>query len=721
MKLFCNKVFKNYFVFLVAMMASEIIFRLVVDIPLKDWAMVRIFLGINILALLFSALYSFASRLIGDILTGITIFLLQVYALGQAGFVNYLGVYISFGTSSQAGAVKDYIADYFASFSWQFWLILIPLIFVILFYILVEKKVSVIEANRTIDFSDKFDSLERKESNMLDEKLKAKKKRRVSRIDAIVIALVLAGLYYGTLSLKFMQNELQLKTTKALFINPDIPNIAVGQFGTSGFLVIDVKNVIIPAKAEEEKSTYDEGFVKEEREVTDYSRNIDDTAWESVIESEKNSNYKKLNNYFISQEITDKNSYTGMFKDKNLLLIMMESTTNIVLDEEYFPNMYKLYTQGWAWKNSYSPRNSCSTGNNEMSGMVSLFTVNNTCTANIYKDNVYPEAIFNLFNNQGYTTTSYHNYTEHYYYRKVIHPNMGSGHYYGVQELGIPYSNVYHEWPSDVELIDKVLDITKEQDKFMAWVTTVSAHQPYTQDSELSKKNYEYFADTDYNQSMKRYLSKLKEFDLAIGELIDGLEKQGKLDDTVIVLFADHYPYGLNNTTLNSYYDYDVGVNNEVDRTPFVIYNPQLTPNLFEEYTSYMNIVPTLANLFDLDYDPRLYVGKDILSDNYENRVIFADGSWQDNKAFYNAATGKISYVNNGDSYTPQEIKDINTQIKDRISMSNLAVKTNYFEDLFKKIEKVKEEVTKEIEPDATEMAKGSGVEEKNEEPETTE
>ena len=71
----------------------------------------------------------------------------------------------------------------------------------------------------------------------------------------------------------------------------------------------------------------------------------------------------------------------------------MESTNNILINEEYYPNLYKLYNEGWAWDNAYSPRNACSTGNNEMSGMVSLFTINNTCTANNYKDNKYPEAI----------------------------------------------------------------------------------------------------------------------------------------------------------------------------------------------------------------------------------------------------------------------------------------------------------------------------------------
>lgn len=678
MRIFYNNVFKNYFLLMLTLFAEEVIFRYCVGSPILDWALLRIFVGVNIVSLLCGALFSFCGRIAGNILTFVVAAIGTVYAIAQAGFENYLGVYMSFGTTSQAGAVRDYIVDYLQSFSWTFWLIAIPLVFLLFFYLFIDHRIKVLERNDEIDFADKFDGIERKKQNEVYIKKRKKARKRNGIINAFVLALLFSGFYYYSLSAPFMQNDIQLKTTKELFNNPDIPNIAMGQFGYTMYAFVDVKSVFLPSE-EPETTEFDDGYQKEEQVISDYTRYIDDTLWEQVISNEKNANYKKLSNYYISQEITDKNDFTGFFKGKNLIVIMMESTTNIAINEEYYPNLYKLYNEGWSWQNAYSPRNSCSTGNNEMSGMVGLYTINNSCTANNYKNNVYPEAIFNLFNNAGYTTSSYHNYTEQYYARATIYPNMGSGHYYGVQELGIPYSNVYQEWPSDVELMERVLDLTEDQDKFMAWITTVSAHQPYTQSSELGNKYLDLFKDTNYNTSLKRYMSKLKEFDNAIGTLLNGLEEQGKLDDTVIVLYADHYPYGLTTSTLNSYFDYDVTEGYEVDRTPFIIYSTQMQAEKHSEYTSYMNITPTIANLFDLDYDPRLYAGKDILSDTYENRVIFADGSWKDSVAFYNAATGKITYSEPNTTYTAEEIKQINTVIKNRIAMSNLAIKTNYF------------------------------------------
>ena len=707
MKIFYSNIFKNYFFLTLTLFTSEVIFRIVTGLNIVDWALLRIFIGANIIGLIVSTIASIFGRIAGNIITFLFSLAYAIYAIGQAGFYNYLGVYMSFGTSSQAGAVKDYIKDYLQSFKISFWFILIPVILLGIFYLFIDPRIKLMQRNEEIDFSDKFDSDERKRLNGVYKKHKLKSEKISGYVSALVFVAIFIGCWYSTLVVPVFQNKIQITSTKSLFQNPSIPNIAMSQFGFTGYLFVDVKSVMFPVVVLEEETEYDNGFQKLEQVQSGFMREINDKTWEAIIADEKNADYKKLSNYYISQEITDKNAQTGIFKDMNLIVIMMESTNNIVLNEKYYPNIYKLYSEGWAWDNSYSPRNSCSTGNNEMSGMVSLYTINTLCTTNTYKNNVYPQSIFNLFKNAGYTTSSYHNYTDHYYARSIIHPNMGSEHYYDVTELGIPYSNVYKEWPSDVELVEKFLEITKDQEKFMAWLTVVSAHQPYTESSTLGDKYLDLFKDTNYNLSLKRYMSKLKEFDNAIGALLEGLEEQGKLDNTVIVLYDDHYPYGLTTATIESYFGSKI-VQNEIDRTPFIIYNSAvIQPQKFDEYTSYMNLVPTVANLFDLDYDPRLYAGKDLLSaDNDKNkpveqrvnRVIFADGSWKDPKAFYNALNGKITYTDVNDKYTDAEIAAINKSVKNRISMSNLAIKKDYFKYLDDKMKEYKEETSKKEE-----------------------
>ena len=354
-----------------------------------------------------------------------------------------------------------------------------------------------------------------------------------------------------------------------------------------------------------------------------------------------------------------------------------------------FPNFYKLYSEGWHWNNSYSPRNSCATGNNEFSAMTGLYSLYNACTSNVYLNNTYFEAIFNLFNNAGYTTNSMHDFSEWYYKRPTIHINMGSQEFFNAQKLNIKTASYYGEWPDDREFINKAMDINLVKDsKWMTWLTTVTSHQPYSSSSTYGDLYKDAFKAMGYSTSMSRYLSKLKVVDEAIGELYRRLKEADQLDDTVIVLLADHYPYGLSKSTVSETISHSLD-DYEIERTPFVIYNSTMDPKEFNEYTSYINLVPTIANLLGLEYDPRIYVGTDLLSNDYESIVIFADGSWKNEKAFYNAATGKVKfYIEN--AYTEEEIRNINEKVSLKISMSNSAIKLNYFNYLESKINELK-------------------------------
>lgn len=111
-----------------------------------------------------------------------------------------------------------------------------------------------------------------------------------------------------------------------------------------------------------------------------------------------------------------------------------------------------------------------------------------------------------------------------------------------------------------------------------------------------------------------------------------------------------------------------------------------------DEYTSYINILPTMANLFDLDYDPRYYMGDDLFSEDYQSLVVFYDYSWKNEYAYFNASTGKITYFTDF-TYSDDEIKKINELIYAKMNMSSTAIKNNYFAYLFEKIENEKENV----------------------------
>ena len=190
-------------------------------------------------------------------------------------------------------------------------------------------------------------------------------------------------------------------------------------------------------------------------------------------------------------------------------------------------------------------------------------------------------------------------------------------------------------------------------------------------------------------------MSKMKELDKAMELLLQKLEAAGKLENTVIALFADHYPYGLSTSQINEVLDYDVTVNKEVDRTPMVIYNAGMESKQITKYTSIIDLLPTLLNMFNLDYDPRLYLGTDIMSDNY-GRTVFVDGSWQDGRGYYSSTNGKFKVIDGQEPYTNEELMQINNEIITRQKMSALAIKNNYFKYLNNGINKYKELIEQE-------------------------
>ena len=497
------------------------------------------------------------------------------------------------------------------------------------------------------------------------------KKIKKEIIIYLITIVILCTSFYATISLKFMQNKYQVTSNKELFNYPSNPTTTVNEFGVNGFLILDVKSLFWGQNENTIETPAEEEIINQEKQ-------FDDTIWNQIIENETNKTYKELSEYFISRSQGKTNEYTGLFKGKNLILIMLESVNEIAINEEYFPTLYKIYSEGWSWKNNYSPRNTCPTGNNEFSALTSLYSINNTCTAREYQNNTYYESLFNLFNNKGYTTKSFHNYTDQYYKRTTIHKNLGST-YYGPSKLGIKTSSTYGVWPSDVDLIKKSYEIFSTEEQYFTFMTTVTSHTPYNQYSEYGNKYLDKFKDLKIPTDLKRYLSKLTEVDLALQTLIEKLEENGELDNTVIAIFGDHYPYAISQNTLQKMLDYNVVDTIDIDKTPFAIYTPSIEPKVFEEYTSYINILPTLANLFGLDYDTRLYMGEDLLSEDYESIVIFPNGTWKNEVAYYNANNNKITYFNEEVTYTDEEIININKMIASKLQHSTTSIKKNYF------------------------------------------
>jgi phosphoglycerol transferase MdoB-like AlkP superfamily enzyme len=179
---------------------------------------------------------------------------------------------------------------------------------------------------------------------------------------------------------------------------------------------------------------------------------------------------------------------------------------------------------------------------------------------------------------------------------------------------------------------------------------SVSGHLEYSfSGNSMAHKNKDAVKDIAASETVKAYYACNIELDKAMSSLINKLEAAGVADKTLIVISPDHYPYGLEDkTSENKYHYFDELAGHKIE-TPFelyksvlLMYSPSMTKGVkVEKYCSSLDIIPTLSNLFGMEYDSRLLMGKDIFS-SADPLVVFADRSFITEKGMYNSVTGEF-------------------------------------------------------------------------------
>ena len=411
-------------------------------------------------------------------------------------------------------------------------------------------------------------------------------------------------------------------------------------------------------------------------------RTIDDSYWKQLMEKEENSNIAGIDRYLMSRTLSRPNDMTGAFEGYNFIYFMVEALDYLSIDPELTPTLYQMYNEGLTFYNHYTPLYSCATGESEFVSYTSLFPYANTCTPNaVYEDHYY-EALPYLFKNEGYETFALHNWRDEFYERKVLLPNLGFDAYYDIDDIWED-PDVVHTggWQSDEMLIDQAIKHMEETSgNFFCNIITSVMHFPYNDSSYWG----DYYLDEvrkvhpDWSVDYQRYMSKCMDFDHGLRNLLDYLDEKGIAENTVICIYPDHRPYWMDYDTVMSYTSWINPRSGEygIYRSPFIIYNKATEGSVCYNYCSTMDHVPTIANLFDLNYDPRLYMGTDAFNRN--NTVIFANGSWLNEKGVYDAST---------EEFTPNEtmpedtyIRSTNSTVQNTIKTSYLIFDENYFE-----------------------------------------
>ena len=352
--------------------------------------------------------------------------------------------------------------------------------------------------------------------------------------------------------------------------------------------------------------------------------------FETLAEQEDDETLKSMDLYFSGTEPTAQNEQTGIFAGKNLIFITAESFTDFAVDPKYTPTLYKLLTEGYSFTNFYNPVWSVSTLDGEYVNLQSLLPKSGVWSMKESAENWLPFTLGNQFGRLGYETKAYHNHSVYYYDRVSSHPNLG--YEFKGQGRGYEFENIWPE--SDVEMIDKTTadfltaDENGEIEPFHVYYLTVSGHLNYNfYGNVIAYRNRKLVQDMEMSDACKAYMAGEIELDRALELLLARLDEAGVLENTVIALAGDHYPYGLTNDEISEFKGHAVDEEYELYESAFLLWTPGMEPQTVDKLCCNMDILPTLANLFGLEYDSRLLMGRDIFSDS-EGFVIFRDRDW---------------------------------------------------------------------------------------------
>lgn len=397
------------------------------------------------------------------------------------------------------------------------------------------------------------------------------------------------------------------------------------------------------------------------------------------VNLEKDKLNQELDSYFEENGIlmSSENSYTGLLAGKNLIFVLMESIDSFVVTEDVMPTLTNLQNTGLNFTNRYAPSfGGGQTINSEFAANTGLYAVNNSKAIYNFDNNNFSYSLARLLKKEGYTVNSLHANNGKFYNRTSFHQALGYTNHYALSDMKELEDSYNYFFDSSLVKSKQVLElILPQEEPFMTYITTYSAHLPYDESSDRCSNMDEFNIDGNTELSCVRNLA--HDTDEFLRLLIEELEERQILEDTVLVLFSDHYMYGYSNEEALFAFK-NVDNTDLLQNVPFVIWNSNLAHQEINTLMDTADIVPTVLNLFGISYPTSYYIGTDVFSDNHDSFVYFSENTFYDGKFYYD---GKEVT----DPTLQEYVNDILKQIKNKMDLNNNILLGDYFQYLNQK------------------------------------
>ena len=401
---------------------------------------------------------------------------------------------------------------------------------------------------------------------------------------------------------------------------------------------------------------------------------------------EQQKNIKKINSYFAQRTESGDNEMTGVLEGKNVILVLMESMDDWMITPENTPTIYRLMNSGINFTSFYTPGyGGARTINSEFCVNSGIYLPTTGKYVFDYVTNKFNQSMASQLVRNGYSAEVFHYNSPDFYSRGVFEPALGYNAYNSFEHYTENEDDLFNE--SFLFDNQELNDLFFREGQIFNFIITRSAHLSYVYNEVLSNyalKQYPEYRGMFGHEETDCAMVKAKLVDDLFARLLEELEAQGQLENTVIIGVTDHYTYGYKDTE-NLLAMSGVTDELELERTPCFIWSAD-GPDLDVDKTlNTADLLPTVLNLLGVD-SPYRYLGQDAFDPNYEGYAMFPNGSWISDGVICNPdSNGEPVIIANEKEklLTEEYLMDMAQLNQEFINISNLLLITDYYKTVY--------------------------------------
>lgn len=415
------------------------------------------------------------------------------------------------------------------------------------------------------------------------------------------------------------------------------------------------------------------------------------TAQNNAIMAKANhSDLKTVQSYIKKNYIAPNPEYYGVAKNKNVLVIHLESFQQFLIDykwhgKEVTPNLNKLYhaNDTISFDNFFNQVGQGKTSDAEMMLENSIFGLQSGSAMSSYgTSNTFESAPAILGQKAGYTSAVMHGGAGSFWNRDNAYKSFGYDYFMPLSYYQNKKGYYLGYGIKDKLFFDQSIKYMEHLPQpFYLKMITVTNHYPY----DLDKKNQSIDKTDTGDKTVDGYVQTAHYLDQAIGELMNYLKKSGLEKNTLIMLYGDHYGISGNHHKASaqlldkdSFNNFD---NLQFQRVPLMFHMPGLKGGINHTYGGEIDVRPTLFNLLGINDQNMIQFGHSLLAKNAPQIVAQRNGDFITPK--YSKVEGSYYYTQSGKRIThpskkvKAQLASISNTVTTELSLSDRVITGN--------------------------------------------